>query len=147
MAIEKIKILGPVLELPARQHYQFSSFMYLKNWPNWRCCLSSSSKTAPRIIFFFNCPGAGCLIFTYPLLSTYAPQFLEYNISVLCLVHLLSQNLVWAYLSFLSMLIFLCTFKIILVYSKVRFYYINWLIWVHLKCFEYSLKNWVYLKI
>ena len=65
----------------------------------------------------------------------------------LCLVHLLSQNLVWAYSTFLSMLNFLCTLKIILVYSKVRFYYINWLIWVHLKCFEYSLKIWVYLKI
>ena len=32
-------------------------------------------------------------------------------------------------------------------YSKVRFYYINCLIWVHLKCFEYTLKTWVYLKI
>ena len=40
------------------------------------------------------------------------------------------------------MLNFLCILKIILVYSKVRFYYINWLIWVHLKCFEYlQLKN------
>ena len=45
-----------------------------------------------------------------------------------CLVHLLSQNLVWAYSIFLSMLNFLCILKIILVYSKVRFYYINWLI-------------------
>jgi hypothetical protein len=28
MAIEKIKILGAVLELPARQHCQFSPFTY-----------------------------------------------------------------------------------------------------------------------
>ena len=44
------------------------------------------------------------------------------------------------------MLNFLCIPKIISLYSKVRFYYINWLIWVHLKCFEYSLKIWVYLR-
>ena len=43
-----------------------------------------------------------------------------------CLVHLLTQNLFWAHSNFLSVL------KIILVYSKVRFYYINWLIWVYL---------------
>ena len=65
----------------------------------------------------------------------------------LCLVHLLSQNLVWAYSIFFSMLNFLCILKMILVYSKVRFYYINWLIWVHLKCFEHSWKIWVYQKI
>ena len=65
----------------------------------------------------------------------------------LCLVHLLSQNLVQAYSNFLSMLNFLCILKFILVYSKVRFYYINWFIWVPLKCFEFSLKIWVYLKI
>ena len=65
----------------------------------------------------------------------------------LCLVHLLSQNLVWAYSNFLSMLNFLCILKIILVYSKFRFYYINWLIWVYLNCFEYTLKFWVYLRI
>ena len=28
----------------------------------------------------------------------------------------------------------------ILVYSKVRFYFINWLIWIFLKHFEYTLK-------
>ena len=64
-----------------------------------------------------------------------------------CLVHLLPQNLVRAYSNFLSMLNFLCILKIVLVYSKVRFLYINWLIWVYLKCFEYTLKIWVYLKI
>ena len=46
----------------------------------------------------------------------------------LCLVHLLPQNLVRAYSNFLSMLNFLCILKIVLVYSKVRFLYINWII-------------------
>jgi hypothetical protein len=68
-------------------------------------------------------------------------------ICVLCLVHLLSQNLVRAYSNLLSMLNFLCILKIMLVYSKIRFLYINWLIWVYQKCFEYTLKIWVYLKI
>ena len=57
-----------------------------------------------------------------------------------CLVHLLSQSLVRAHSNFLSMLNFLCTLKIILVYSKVRFLYINYFIWVYLNCFEYTLK-------
>ena len=68
----------------------------------------------------------------------------RYNV---CLVHLLSQNLVRAYSNFWSMLNFLCVLKIILVYSKIRFLYINWLIWVYQNCFEYTLKIWVYLKI
>ena len=44
-----MKILGAVLELPAKQP------IYLKigpNWPNWLCCLAGSSKTAPRILIF-----------------------------------------------------------------------------------------------
>ena len=64
----------------------------------------------------------------------------------LCLVHLLSQNLVRAYSNFLSMLNFLYILKIILVYSRIRFLYINWLIWVYQNCFEYTLKIWVYLE-
>ena len=54
MAIEKIKTLGAVLELPARQNCQSSPFTS-KNGPNglnWQCCLAGSSKTAPRILFF-----------------------------------------------------------------------------------------------
>ena len=43
-------------------------------------------------------------------------------------------------LKFFSMLNFLCILKIVLVYSKVRFLYINWLIWVYQTCFEYTLK-------
>jgi hypothetical protein len=51
MAIEKIKILGAVLELPALSIWPI--------WPNleangmhWQCCLADSSKTAPGFKFF-----------------------------------------------------------------------------------------------
>ena len=54
MAIEKIKILGGVLELPAKQHCQFSPFgpFYEVNGLDWQCYLAGSSKTAPRILIF-----------------------------------------------------------------------------------------------
>jgi len=63
MAIEKIKILGAVLELPAKQHCQFSPFgpLYEVNGLDWQCYLAGSSKTAPRIFIFFN--GHGCQTF------------------------------------------------------------------------------------
>ena len=51
MTIEKIKILGVVLELPAKQHCQSSLFI-AKNGPNglnWQCSLTGGSKTALRI--------------------------------------------------------------------------------------------------
>ena len=54
MAIEKIKILRAVLELPAKQHCQFSPFGPTSevNGLDWQCCLAGSSKTAPRILIF-----------------------------------------------------------------------------------------------
>ena len=54
MAIEKIKILGAVLELPAKQHCQFSPFgpIFEVNGLDWQCYLVGSSKTAPRILIF-----------------------------------------------------------------------------------------------
>ena len=61
MATEKIKIVGAVLELQAKQHYQFSLFTR-KNGPNglnWQCCLAGSSKTAPTILIFSIAMGAG----------------------------------------------------------------------------------------
>ena len=51
MAIEKIKILGAVLELPTKQHCQFGP-IYKVNGLDWLCCLAGSSKTAPRILIF-----------------------------------------------------------------------------------------------
>ena len=63
---KKIKILGAVLELPARQHCQ-SSIFTKKNGPNWLCCLAGSSKTAPRILIFSTAMGAN-LHFIWKLL-------------------------------------------------------------------------------
>ena len=53
MTVEKIKVLGAVFELPAKQHYQFGP-----NGLNWQCCLAGSSKTAPRILIFSTVMGA-----------------------------------------------------------------------------------------
>ena len=60
MAIEKIKILGAILELPALSIWPI--------WPNfevngldWKYCLVGSSKTVSQDFHFFNCPG--CRIF------------------------------------------------------------------------------------
>jgi hypothetical protein len=55
MAIEKIKILGAILELPAQQHCQSSPFTSKigPNGLNWHCCLAGS----PQDFDFFNCYG------------------------------------------------------------------------------------------
>ena len=60
MAIEKIKILGAVLELSAKQHCQFSPFgpNFGVNGLDWQYYLASSSKTAPRILIFSFAIGA-----------------------------------------------------------------------------------------
>ena len=60
MAIEKIKILGAVLELPAKQHCQFSPFgsLYEVNGLDWQCYLAGSSKTAPTILILSITMGA-----------------------------------------------------------------------------------------
>ena len=60
MAFEKIKVLGAVLELPAKQHCQFSPFgpPYEVNGLDWQCYLAGSSKTAPRILNFSIAMGA-----------------------------------------------------------------------------------------
>ena len=52
-AIEKIKILGAGLELPAKQHYQ----EIRQNGLNWQCCLDGSSKMAPKIFIFSTAMG------------------------------------------------------------------------------------------
>jgi hypothetical protein len=60
MAIEKIKILAAVLELSAKQHWQFSPFgpIFKVNGLDWQCCLAGSSKTAARILIFSTAMGA-----------------------------------------------------------------------------------------
>ena len=57
MAIEKIKILGAVLELPAKQHCPFGPIFEV-NGLDWQCYLSGSFKTAPRILIFSMAKGA-----------------------------------------------------------------------------------------
>ena len=51
MAIETIKIQGAVLELPAKQHCQFSPFgpLFKVNGMDLHCCLAGSSNMTPRI--------------------------------------------------------------------------------------------------
>ena len=74
MAIEKIKILGAVLELPALP-------IHRENEPNgldWQCCLAGSSKTAPRILIFSMAMSAD---YSFELISieNYVPQFIGHN--------------------------------------------------------------------
>ena len=60
MAIEKMKILGAVSELPPKEACQSSPFTS-KNEANgldWQCYLAASSKAAPRIFIFSIALGA-----------------------------------------------------------------------------------------
>ena len=54
MAIEKIKILGAVLELPAKQQCQYSPYgpIFEGNGQDWQCYLAGSSKIATRLLIF-----------------------------------------------------------------------------------------------
>ena len=75
MAIEKIKILGAVMELlPIQSIHQENG----PNGLNWQCYLAGSSKTAPRILIFSMAMGAD---YTFELISikTCAPQFKWHN--------------------------------------------------------------------
>ena len=60
MVIKKIKILGAVLELLAKQHCQFSPFgpIFEVNGLDWQYYLAGSSKTAPMILIFSVAIGA-----------------------------------------------------------------------------------------
>jgi hypothetical protein len=62
IAIENIKILGPVLEQPAKQHCQFSPFgpIFEVNGLDWQ--LHGSFKTAPRILIFSRRPHFSSII-------------------------------------------------------------------------------------
>ena len=84
MAIEKIKILGAVLELPAKQHCQFSPFgpIFEVNGLDWQCYLAGSSKRAPRNLIFSIAMGAEYLFYV-KFIATRAPTFFGYIISVL----------------------------------------------------------------
>ena len=66
MAIEKIQILGAVLELPARQHCQSSPFTY-----KW----AKLAKTASRILISLIAVDAECSFYVQSI-ATYASNFL-----------------------------------------------------------------------
>ena len=75
MAVEKIKILGAVLELPANLalpiwliHQEIG-----QNGLNWQFVLAGSSKTAPRILFFSFVLGAEYFSFVKSI-AIYAPK-------------------------------------------------------------------------
>ena len=87
--IEKMKILGAVLELPLPIQP-----IYLKigpNWPNRQCCLAGSSKTAPRILIFSIAMGAEYLSYV-KFIATEAPTFFGYIISVLARLEKLADK-------------------------------------------------------
>ena len=82
--IEKMKILGAVLELPAKEHCQ-SKPIYLKiglTWPNRQCCLAGSSKMAPRILIFSIAMGADHSFYVKTI-ETHSRAFLPLNISAI----------------------------------------------------------------
>ena len=87
MTIEKIKILGVILELPAKQHCQFSPFgpIFEVNGMDWHCCLAGSCKTAPRILIFSIAIGAN---YSYELKNSeiWAPAFFKHNNSFIATV-------------------------------------------------------------
>ena len=74
MAIEKIKILGAVLELPAKQHCQIDPFT------------KKSGKTAPRILIFSTAMGIANSFYVKSIAS-YSPTFFGYITSVLAIVN------------------------------------------------------------
>ena len=87
MVIEKIKILGAVLELAAKQHCQFSPFgpAFEVNGLDWQFCLDGSSKTAPRILIFPIAIGAD---YSYEVKNSeiWAPAFFKHNNSFIATV-------------------------------------------------------------
>ena len=68
------------MELPAKQHCQFSSFGPISevNGLDWHCCLVGSSKTAPRILIFSIAKGAD---YSYEVKNSeiWPPAFFKHN--------------------------------------------------------------------
>ena len=84
MAIERIKILGAVLELPAK-HVLPIQPIHCENGPNglnWQFCLAGSSKVAPTILIFSIAMGTD---YSFELISIvhWLPQFFMHNKSII----------------------------------------------------------------
>ena len=80
MAIEKIKIVGSVLEL------QLAALAIQPIWPifavnrlKWQCCLASSSKTAPRLLIFFSIAMGADYSFEVKNIEVWVPAFFKHN--------------------------------------------------------------------
>ena len=71
MAIEKIKIVGAVLELPIQPIWP----IFAVNRLNWQCCLAGTSKTDPRILIF-SIPMGADYSFYVKFIATFALTFL-----------------------------------------------------------------------
>ena len=86
MAVEKIKILGAILELPAKQHCQFSPFTSkLGKIGQIGSAVIWELETAPRFLIFFNYHG--CQLFILWEIHCYlCPYIFGYIISVLASV-------------------------------------------------------------
>ena len=77
--LKKIQILGTVFELLAEQHCQFSLFIIkMGNRLNWRCCLTGSFKTAPRILISSIAIGAD-YSFEVKNIKIWGPKFFKHN--------------------------------------------------------------------
>ena len=103
MAIEKLKILVAVLEIPAKQHCQFSPFgpIFEVNGLDWQCYLAGSSKTAPRILIFSIAIDAD---YSYQVKNSeiWAPAFFKHNNSFIATVSIM------------------CPFNLLLTIQKIR---------------------------
>jgi hypothetical protein len=91
-----MKILGAVLELPAKQHCLSSLFTskFGQIGQNWQCFLASSSKMAPRI-FIFSIAMDADNSFYVKSIASFALTFFGYITSVLASVNKISYcNLV-----------------------------------------------------
>ena len=91
--LKKIKILGAVLELPAKQHCQFRPFgpNFDINGLDWQCYLAGSSKTAPMILIFSIVIGAN---YSYEVKNSeiWAPVFFKHNNLFIATVNTLPEN-------------------------------------------------------
>ena len=82
-----MKILGAVLELPAKQHCPIWP-KFEVNGLDWQCCLASSFQTAPRIFIFSIVLGAEYLSYV-KFTESHARAFLPLNISAVGSVYIL----------------------------------------------------------
>ena len=91
MAIRKIKIMGAVLELPAKQRCQFSPLTSKigPNGLNWQCCLVGKQlQTALSFFDFFNCHCSAKPSFQVKSIATLTPTFFTHNNSFIANVQL-----------------------------------------------------------